>query len=278
VNEYLAPDERILFALHRPAMPSQRKRSWLRREHLQEGVLILTDQRLIQLAELVPLDAANVRYGFHTAVGVVERLVNISIAELNQESLLLSTSWHARGGDTFLEWEMPVFARASLDELTSLLEKFIPADPSACQLRRAGFPEPPKKLPPLQDNSSSNPDSLLPINEQFTTLLYDSLHPEEQVFTWALLPKWMDPKEGAQVQVVTDRRIFMLPNHSFEKLYKEISTMEYTSSILQSSLAINFIENGKPQSKTIYFPYPAQDAFRTCFETARRIMAVVPLI
>jgi len=45
VGEHLAPDERILYALRRPAMSSQRKRSWIKREPLQEGVLILTDQR-----------------------------------------------------------------------------------------------------------------------------------------------------------------------------------------------------------------------------------------
>ena len=277
VNEYLAPDERILYAIRRPAMPSQRNRSWLRKEYLQEGVLILTNQRLIHLAELVPPDSSNVRYGFHTAVGVVERLSAVSISELNHESLLLSTSWHARGGNTVIEWEMPAFTHASLHELTAQLEKFIALDPGACQLRRAGFPEQPKKLPLLQDSSANGPDSLLPINEQFTSMLNDSLHPEEQVFTWALLPEWMDRKQGAQTLVVTDRRIFMLPNQSFEKPYKEISTMEYTSSILRSSLTMNFIENGKPQRQTIYFPYPAQDAFRTCFEMARRTMAVVPL-
>ncbi len=278
VNEYLAPDERILYAMRRPAMPSQRNRSWLRREYLQEGVLILTNQRLIHFAELVPPDSANVRYGFHTAVGVVERLSDVSISELNHESLLLSTSWHARGGSTAIEWEVPIFARTSLDELTELLQKFIAADPGACLLRRAGFPEQPKDLPLLQDSSLSDPDGLAPINEQFTVMLHDSLHPGERVFAWALLPEWMDRRQGGRALVVTDRRIFMLPNPSFEKLYKEISTLEYTSSILKSSLAINFIENGKLQSRTIYFPYPAQDAFLTCFEMARRIMAVVPLI
>jgi hypothetical protein len=209
---------------------------------------------------------------------VVERLVDVSISELGHESLLLSTSWYARGGTTVIEWEMPAFIHTSLDELKSLLRKFIVADPAACVLRRAGFPEQPRKLPSLQDSSSSDPDSLIPVNERFNAMLNDSLHPDEQVFTWALLPEWMDPKTGMRALVVTDRRIFLLPNLTFEKLYREISTMEYTSSILQSSLAINFMEKGKLQRQTIYFPFPAQDAFRTCFEMARRIMAVVPLI
>ncbi len=94
ISEYLAPDERILYALRRPAMESQRKRHWLRREQLQAGVLILTSQRLIHLAELVPPDSANIRYGFRTEVGVLERIRRLSVSSIGDQSLLLSTSWN----------------------------------------------------------------------------------------------------------------------------------------------------------------------------------------
>lgn len=107
VGEHLAPDERILYALRRPAMSSQRKQSWLKRGQLQEGVLILTDQRLIHLAELIPPDSANVRYGFHTSVGVLERLAGASISALKNDSLLLTTAWNAHGGNASIEWELP---------------------------------------------------------------------------------------------------------------------------------------------------------------------------
>jgi hypothetical protein len=58
---------------------------------------------------------------------------------------------------------------------------------------------------------------------------------------------------------------------------KDISTMEFTASILESSLGIDFFQNGRQQQKVVRFPYPGQDAFRACFEAARRIMAVLPL-
>ena len=277
VGEYLAPDERILFAMRRPAMLSQRKRSWLYREHLQEGVLILTNQRLIHLAELVPPDSANIRYGFHTAVGVVERLTGISVSELGNESLLLTTTWYARGGNASIEWELPGDERASLEELTALLEKFSVDDPTACQLRRAGFPESPDKLPLLIDTASSDLDSLLPINEHFSAALSGSLAPDERAHTWAFLPEWLDRKKGAQTLVVTECRIFLLPDHSLDISLGQIATLEYTSSILESSLAVNFIENGDLRRKVIFFPFPAQDSFRICFEAARRCMAVLSL-
>ena len=278
VNEYLAPDERILYASRRPAMFSQRKRSWLRREHLQEGVLILTSQRLIQLTELVPPGSANIRYGFHTSIGVVERLAGISVSALGSGSLLLSTTWNARGGSASIEWEMPAYARTSLDELTTLLEKFIVDDTTTYQLRRATLPEVPEKLPTLIDTASSDPESLLPINEHFSASLTESLNTDERAYAWALLPKWLDRKKGAQALAVTDRRIFLLPDHSIDIPLAEISTLEYTGSILESWLAINFVESGKLRRKVIFFPYPAQDSFRTCFEVARRCMAVVLLV
>jgi len=277
VGEHLAPDERILYVLRRPAMSSQRKRSWMKREQLQEGVLILTDQRLIHLAELVPPDSANVRYGFHTSVGALERLAEVSISELKNDSLLLTTTWNIHGGSASIEWELPNDADASLDELTSLLKKFIVDDPNACQLRRAGLPQPPDKLPPLTDTASSDPDSLLPINEHFSAALTESLHHDERAFAWALLPEWVDRKKGARVLVVTNQRMFMLPDHSLDISLGQVATIEYTGSILRSSLALNYFDGNKIKRNEIIFPYPAEDAFRNCFEAARRCMAVVPL-
>jgi hypothetical protein len=278
VGEHLAPDERILYALRRPAMPSQRKRAWLRREQLQEGILLLTDQRLIHLAELVPPDSANIRYGFHTSMGVLERLYKISVSNIRTGSLLLTTTWSAHGGNASIEWELPDDGRASLDELTVLLEKFIVNDPNVCQLRRAGFSKPPDELPALMDTASSDPDNLIPINERFSAALTESLYSNERAFAWAFLPEWADRKKGAQALVVTDHRIFLLPNHSFEVSLSKVATLEYTSSILESSLAVTFIEKGKSQRRVIFFPYPAQDSFRNCFEAARHCMAVLPLL
>jgi hypothetical protein len=277
VGEHLAPDERILYALRRHAMSSQRKRTWLHREQLQEGVLILTDQRLIHLAELIPPDSANVRYGFHTSMGVLERLHKISVSNIGTDSLLLTTTWSAHGGNTSIEWESPDHTRASLDELVALLNGF-QVDADACALRRATPPAPPKKLLPLTDTASDDPEKLIPLNEHFSNAVTDSLAPDEQVHAWALLPKWLDPQKDNEALVVTQKRIFQLPDHSIDIPLTNIATLEYTSSILQSSLVINHIQHGKSQRKEIYFPYPAQHAFRDCFEAARRCMAVLPLL
>lgn len=160
---------------------------------------------------------------------------------------------------------------------TALLKKFIVDDPSACQLQRAGFLEPPDKLPRLTDTASNDPDSLLAINEHFSAALTESLQPGESALAWAFLPEWVDRKKGARTLVATNQRIFLLPDHSLNISLGQIATLEYTGSILRSSLAINYFVGGRFRHEDVFFPYPAQDTFRTCFESARRCMAGVPL-
>ncbi len=274
--EHLAPDERVLYAARRPAMISESRRSWLRREHLQEGVLILTDQRLVQLAELVPPDSSNVRYGFRASIGVLERLEKVSLTTLGNH-LLLRTEWQAAGGNASIQWESAGHTRMSLEEIVGLLNRFR-AGAYECSLRRAMLPAPPEKLPLLTDSGSSNPDELALINEQFSAALIASLSAGEKAYAWAFLPKWLQTQKVPQALVVTDRHMFLLPDRSFDVALAQVATLEFTSSILESSLAINYIEHGVQQRKVISFHYPAQDSFRTCFETARRCMAVLPLI
>jgi hypothetical protein len=257
-------------------MSSQRNRSWLRREGLQEGVLILTTQRLIHLTELVPPDSANIRYGFHTAIGALERLACVTLERVGS-NLLLHTDWQAKGGRAAIEWESPGYTRASLEELVSLLKKFQTAAED-CALRCARLPSPPESLSPLKDTASNDPQSLLPINKHFSKALTEALSPGEQARAWALLPEWFEPQKTAQALVVTERRIFILPDHSLEIPLDQVGTLEYTSSILESALALNLIQNSSPQRSVILFPYPAQRFFRDCFEAARRCMAVYPLI
>lgn len=275
VGEYLAADERILYAVRRPAMPSHRRKRWFRRVHLQEGVLILTSQRLIQLTELLPPDSTNVRYGIQTTVGVLERLAEATLTSLNS-GLFLRTKWRAEDGEITIEWESPDHTRASLDELVSFLDGF-QVDADDCALQRGRPPAPPEKLPPLTDTASDDPDRLILLNEHFSNALTESLLSDEQVRAWALLPKWLNRQKTDEVLVVTEKRIFQLPDRSIDLPLAQVATLEYTSSILQSSLVVNYIIQGRSHRKTINFPYPAQDAFRDCFEAARRCMAVVPL-
>jgi len=282
VSEYLADDERILYAIRRPAMRSHRQRSWLGWEKLNEGVLILTTQRLIHLVELVPLGDSGVRYGFNARLGALERLTGIKIETLGDEAVLLKTSWEAEGGSDILEWETPLYTRSPLLELVDFLETFLPENINSRALRRSAFP-PPSELPALSDPSSNDPRLVSAVNRRFADALPASLAPTEKVHAWALWPAWYENKGYPQTLIVTDSRVLVVPDPdlgrhcTLEVPLMQIATLEYVGSILNSHIGLNLVEAGKARQIQLSFLYPAEGAFHRCFEAMRRCMAVLPL-
>lgn len=277
VSEHLAPDERVLYAAPRPAMTSYKKRSWLERERLQAGVLILTTQRLIHLHEIRPLDNTNIRYGYHATVGALERFAGATLQTVSKESLILRTEWRAREGTATIEWESPSYTRSALEELLSFLQAFRVEDPAACILRRSSLPPAPQPLPPLRDSAANETKSLLALNEQFSAALAAILAPGEEARAWALIPDWFAANNTAQALVVTERRLFILPTLSQEIPLNQITTLEYQSSVLESFLSIQYYRQGTLRRSVISFPFPVESAFHDCFESARRCLAVTPL-
>jgi len=272
VGHALAPDERILYTVRRPAMPSLRQRSWLRREPLQEGVLLLTTHRLVHLAELIPPDAANVRYGFREVIGVLERL-RAARLERYREGLLLMTRWLAANGEYETVWESPAFTATALNELFAYLQAFLNGrNPRA--LLRAMLPSPPKHLPPLVDTASNDPTESERLTQRFEPLLASALQSGEEALAWAALPHWFQPEAGAQVLVTTNRRVFLLPQGRFTLDLQTLAALEYTASILESYLV--FV-TGQGERHQIRFPYPAKGAFQSCFEAAWRASAALPV-
>lgn len=282
VSDYLAEDERILYAVRRPAMRSQRHRSWLGGEKLQEGVLILTTQRLIQLVELVPLGDSGVRYGFRAQLGALERLVDVSLETVADETILLKSTWQAQAGCSSLEWESPLYTRTELEGLVSFLEGFAPSKINPRSLQRSTLAAP-SELPYLRDPASNNPLEEKIIHRRFADALPATLLPGEQIYAWALWPAWFENKGYAQVMVVTASRLFVVSDPDAQQPLSlniplaKISTVEYVGSILNSYLELSLVESGKVRKLTLNFPYSADGAFHRCFEALRRCMAVLPL-
>jgi inorganic pyrophosphatase len=282
VHEYLDDDERILYSIRRPAMRSKRQRTWLGGEKLREGVLILTTQRLIHLVELVPLGESGVRYGFNAQLGMLERLTDISVETLEDEAVLLKTKWEARNGHDFLEWESPLYTRSDIKELAGFLEKFLPKKYNSRAIRRSTLSVD-SELPPLSDPSSNAPNLVNIINRRFADALPQLLNDSEKVYTWALWPAWFENKGYCQVLAVTGDRILVIPDPNIESQsilsinQKDVVTLEYAGSILNSYIGINTIETGKAQRIQLNFPYPAEIAFHNCLEAIRRCMAILPL-
>jgi inorganic pyrophosphatase len=283
VKSYLADDERILYALRRQAMRSCRQRSWLGGVKLQEGILILTTQRLLQLVELTPPGDSGVRYGFNAQLGALERLDGVSVEPCGQEAVVLRTRWIAQQNAQTIEWEFPSPARPALDELCSFLQKFINDSASGKALRRT-MPSPkPDALPRLTDPAANRPEELDPINERFASLLPDLLKPDEKAYAWALWPAWFDKKGVCQILLVTNQRVQVLSDPirnkkpTLEVPLFELTILEYVGSILSSHIKLFVTREDGTQELQLSFPYSAEAAFHNCFEAMRRCMAAAPL-
>jgi hypothetical protein len=225
----------------------------------------------------MPPDSANIRYGFHSTVGVLERFAGVQVEQINDEAVVLRTQWLAAGGHTSLEWEAPVFNLSAIKELSEFLSAFH-VEPNDFALRRAGCVKVPEQLPALEDIAAGDSKALASINEQFSAKLMQSLATGEDARAWALLPEWLDRKRGAEALVVTGNRVFLLPEGRVDIPLAHLASVELTSSILQSAIVLDYFEGTEPRRQRLNFPYPAQTAFRNCFEAIRRGMAVVPLV
>lgn len=282
VHQYLDDDERILYAIRRPAMRSKCQRTWFGSEKLREGVLILTTQRLIHLVELVPPGDSGVRYGFNAQLGMLERLSEINVETIGEEAVLLKTKWESRNGYDFLEWESPLYTRSDIKELAGFLEKFLSQDANSKAIRRSTF-NVNSELPPLSDPSSNDPKLVNIINQRFTDALPQFLYEDEKVYAWALWPAWFENKGFCQILVITGNRILVIPDPNVDSQnilsidQKDVATLEYAGSILNSYIGINAIEADKVTKIQLKFPYPAEIAFHNCLEAIRRCMAVLPL-
>jgi len=282
VSDYLDDDERILYAVPRPSMRSQLIRSWLGREKLQAGVLILTTQRLIQLVELVPLGDSGVRYGFNASLGVLERLAGIDIKLIGDDVMNLQTYWASQQGSVRLDWESPLYTRSELMGLVGFLEKFLPEKINPITLQRVTKNNQ-SNIPSLNDPAATNPEISKEIHRHFSETIPSLLEPNETIHAWALWPSWFEEKGFAQVLVITGSRILIFPdpdishNPTVDIQLGNIGTLEYVGSILHSYIGFTVVEAGISKKIQWEFPYTADGAFHNCFEAIRRCMASIPI-
>jgi inorganic pyrophosphatase len=277
VDEYLTRGERILFAVNRPAMKSAVRRG-LSSPRLQEGILIITDQQLAMVTEILPPGESNIRYGYIVSSGVPERVASIAVRSRNGHALL-EIAWNARGGRQQTVWEFPGEAAAELEEGAGIVRAWQPV-PGDMRLRRASGPEPAEME--LIDPAASDPDEMKKVADRMGRALADRIQAGERVLASALLPEWADRHKTARVFSVTDRRVLIVPDPSggFKRIDEfavdSITSVEFSSSILKSWLAINVLNGSKTQRVEIDIPNTAA-SFQVCFTSLRRQLTAVPI-
>jgi len=279
VEEYLAHDERILFAVNRPAIKSAVKRAWLSSPTLQEGILFITDQQVALVTEILPPGESNIRYGYVVHTGIPERIESAAVKPIADHACF-EVTWRAAGGEQRVAWEFPGEAADELSEGVEILRGWQPVEHDR-RLRRAYGQEPIEME--LRDPAANNPDDAALVARHLTDALAAELAQAERVLARALLPAWADRQKVARVFAVTDCRALVLPdpggNHRLKPdsyWLQHITSVEFTSSILESWLALNVLDNGKVRRVTIDIPNTAA-AFQVCFTALRQQLVAIPV-
>lgn len=277
VDEYLAPNERILFAVNRPVMKSAFKRLFAPRPMLQEGILFVTDQQLTLVTEIVPPDSANIRYGYIAHTAPPERIASIEVALSHQGTATLTIVWRAAQGQQTTIWEFPAEAADELREAAAIVSRWQP-EPDDRRLRRATPPAPLRI--PLRDPASNSADDIAPIVARLEAAIASELRTRETVLARALLPAWVEHRGYAEALVVTHQRLLRIPDPAAAGALPrsldlaEITSVEFSMSILESYLVLHTVREGRPQVERIIFPYTGT-GFKECFTVLRQQMGII---
>ena len=280
VDDYLAHTERILFAINRPEMDSTLKRTWFARETLREGILFITDQQVALITEVLPPGQFGINYGYLVHTGIPERIESTRVQSAANRHVCLEVTWRAVGGEQRVVWEFPPEAADELNEVVKILHGWQPFDGDV-RVRRAFGPEPVEME--LRDPAANDPADTVPIARRLADALEAELPDGESVLARALLPAWADSRQVARIFAVTNRRAILLPdpadNHR-PRLetwpLKRIASVEFTSSILESWLALNVVDGGKMRRVTMVLPNTTT-SFRMCFTALRQQLVAVPV-
>jgi hypothetical protein len=188
-------------------------------------------------------------------------------------------TWRAAGGSQRVVWEFPAEAMDELKQGAAVLLRWQPPKGGSWLLRAQG-PQPADM--PLSDPAANDPSEVLPLAGRLTEALRRELGRTERALASALLPAWADSRKVAHLLAITDRRVLVLPDPATDLHLQPVShwlaciaSLEFTSSILGSWLALNVVENGDLQRVVISFPYTAAE-FQVCFTSLRQQVSIVP--
>lgn len=278
----LARDERILLALHRPAMRSGQRHGFRRPRQLQEAVFVVGDQQVTELAELMPPDRAGIRYGFVARGSVAERLEGVEVVDLSSDVIGLAATWRAAGGCERLVWKFPAGQLADVERAAALLRGWLARDADR-RLRRATLPEPPKSVADLADPGANDPADTRRLVARLLDLLEGELRDGEQTLACCLLPGWIQGRGAASLLAVTDRRLLVVPDPAdpaAERLWLSIahgaiSSFEFSSTLLVAYLKL-FIPDGSQVTEQVIRFGSTLAEIDNCYRVLRRVVAATP--
>lgn len=282
VSAYLADDERILFALQRPAMRSALQGGLWRGRRLEEAVFIISTQQIAEVAELMPPDRAGIRYGFVARCGLLERLESVALRSLSRDVLGLQISWRGSGGREQVTWEFPAGGRVALEEALALLEGWLPRVDDR-RVQRATPPEAPQEPEPLVDPGANDPAETKALAARLEPELARALLPEEPVLARCLLPAWIKQRGAPSLLAVTPERLLVVTEPGAAEQLRlalplhAISSFEFSSTLIRAYLKVMVPSGDGTEEVVIHFG-STLGAMDGCYLALRRATGVVPAV
>lgn len=285
VEEYLARDERVLLALHRPSMRSATRGGLVRRTRLEEGVFVLSDQQVTEVVELMPPDTAGIRYGFVARSGAPERLDALRIVPLSREVIGLEVSLRAVFGCEKVVWEFPAAQRIEIESVADALQDWLPRGEDH-RIRRASPPPPPEIQPPLRDPAANSPQEVEPLAARLQARLDRWLASDETVLARCLLPAWVEGRGAASLLSITNRRLLVVPDPADGRAARlhmnvplaSVSSLEFCSTLVLAYLRL-FVPRDRSKVPTIYTIGFGKTlaAMDNCYLMLRRALGTAPI-
>ncbi len=224
LSELLLDDERVLCFVERPRLRSHRGLLGLGARYLNDGLLLCTDRQVLWLRELAAPDATLVPWGYVARSCPVERLVGAQLIppeQANQELGLSASPWvrlvvgsAAVQGTASLVIEFPAQALPALQQVVSLLERFLPFPPGSLQAvadrRVRRVPEVSVWQPHADEQEwLLHLGGLVPAEARgrLEEALRQALHPGEQVLAQAMAPALSGYPGGPRLLALTGERL-----------------------------------------------------------------------
>lgn len=275
IAECLTPDERIIMFVTRP----QRSIRWSglafwRTERRPEGLLVVTDRRVLWLDDALPPDRINlIDWGYVAHATATERVAAVQVEESGEHVDLIVTIGAARGTEA---WRVPFPTDRLdlLDDVARLLRAFIPTPgtrlPRRLYLRRL--------LDSLERSvwPSAMADEPLPAEAiRLEDVVRNLLVPGESALAAAFAPSRVG-RRVSRLVVVSDRRVLLVAG-SEDCAIEDVPISNLTSVLLRNSLIACTIElRSSPEASSspviVPFDYPQGDGFVRVFRTVSQLL------
>lgn len=275
VGALLVEQERILAFAPRPRGQGGRVGLIGRGSREEEGLLVVTDQQVLWMADVLasPVDVTG--YGYVARAVPLERLTAVRVDMPKGKRLrLVVDSCTARGSPWSLDVAFPHASGGIVREVASVLEAFL-GDRSRASLMRLAHP--PADEAPIGRAIETGDQRTMAAVGQWEGQLAELLAAGERIVAKGVLPAWAEHDGTPRLVVVTDRRLLVLSTGSPDApplswRAAEIGAVALTYSVFESSLAFEWARGGEVVRERLVFPLVAARSFARVFVAIRRVM------